>query len=63
MLSLGMTDLTRTEELHPIRLKVRWSTWRRIQQMAEEERREAVDQAAVLLDRAAARWKPTAEVA
>jgi hypothetical protein len=58
-----MTDQPRTEDLHRVRIDLRWDAWRRIQQMAEEERREPAKQAALILERAAARWKPTEQVA
>jgi hypothetical protein len=58
-----MTDHTRVDELHYVRIGVHWTAWRRIQQMAQEERREPAEQAALILERAAARWKPTAQVA
>jgi len=53
-----MTDETHTDTLHRVRIDVHWHAWRRIQQMAEEERRDPAKQAALILERAAARWKP-----
>ena len=58
-----MTDQTHSDALHRVRIDVHWSSWRRIQEMAREERREPAEQAALILERAAARWKPAAQVA
>jgi hypothetical protein len=58
-----MTDQSRIDSLHYVRIPVRWSKWRKIQDEAKAERREATDQAGLILERHADRIKPTEQVA
>lgn len=61
-----MNEIPRTDPLHTVRIPVRWSAWLRIQEEAKAERREATAQAALILERHAARRlrkPPTEQVA